>query len=272
MRAVAFAAFVSLTSALPSAAAPPQGAPPAPPVLSTTPTPPAGSMSSPVEMSGFPLQVGDLPPGILSVRVIRQSFANSVTGQAVEVLPDGAARPLGGTTNAEGRAQFSGLAVGQTVQVRATVDGERLESQRFQMPAQGGVRIVLVAGAGAGTDAATAPAWPVATAAAAATGTRGDTTASMTRLYVALPLAALSFGAGTVLWRRRPARAAHSSVRARRTRTFEALVQLEMTRKEGAPDAAVEERRERLVRELIAIDAELDGTVTDRSRAHPRAR
>jgi hypothetical protein len=48
-------------------------------------------------------------------------------------------------TDENGRAEFSGVAAGTTVKAIATVDGERLESQEFPAPGQGGVRLLLVA-------------------------------------------------------------------------------------------------------------------------------
>jgi len=94
-------------------------------------------------MAGAPLQVGDLPPGTITVRVIRGSFDRNVVGQTVMVHLDRENRTLTGTTGPEGRAQFVGATVGAPVWVEATVDGERLSSQTFEVPARGGVRLVL---------------------------------------------------------------------------------------------------------------------------------
>ena len=44
-----------------------------------------------------------------------------------------------------GRAQFDHLNPGATLKAVAVVDGERLESQEFPMPGQGGIRLMLVA-------------------------------------------------------------------------------------------------------------------------------
>jgi hypothetical protein len=48
-------------------------------------------------------------------------------------------------TDENGRAEFSGLAAGTPVKAVAIVDGERLESQEFPAPTQGGIRLMLVA-------------------------------------------------------------------------------------------------------------------------------
>jgi hypothetical protein len=116
-----------------------------PPILSTVPTPPLEAYADAGQMSGFPLQVGDLAPGEMTVRVIRRSFEENVVGQEVELLlvsSDGARRA---STDAYGRAMFTGLPVGETVVARTLVDGETLESQPFALPSAGGVRLLLVA-------------------------------------------------------------------------------------------------------------------------------
>lgn len=115
-------------------------------------------------MSGYPLQVGDLPPGIVAIRVIRESFQANLPNQTVLLRVGTSDRVLSATTNAEGRVQFDGLQIGESVRVRATVEAEVLESQRFELPAQAGVRMVLVAGVGAGLAVAPEP-WPPAVAA-----------------------------------------------------------------------------------------------------------
>ncbi len=146
----AFVACAGLAGGANAFAAGRPQAPAAPPLLSTTPTPPTGAVSEPTQMSGLPLQVGDLPPGTVVVRVIRQSFANNIANQPVELHHGVSGWTLESNTNSAGRALFDGLAVGELISVSAVVDGERLESQRFELPAEGGVRLVLVAGIGAG--------------------------------------------------------------------------------------------------------------------------
>lgn len=166
---VLFTALVLVSALAPASAwAQPASAPPSsaqqtsphpglaspPKVLSTVPDPPAGSVAEPTQMSGMPLQVGDLPPGIVVVRVIRRSFADNVKDQRVDLRVGPGGRTVSATTDASGRAQFNGQTIGATVSATAVVDGERLDSETFEIPAQGGVRMVLVAGVGAGTPAA----------------------------------------------------------------------------------------------------------------------
>lgn len=107
-------------------------------------TPPAGAqMPDASQMSGVPLPVGDLAPGTITVRVVRGSMANVITGHPVELV--GGPTPLTVSTNSTGRAEFQGLRIGTRVRAVTTVDGERLESQEFQVPQNGGVRVALVA-------------------------------------------------------------------------------------------------------------------------------
>ena len=101
-------------------------------------------MPDPKQMSGIPRQDSAVPQGSVTVRLIRGDLANRITDQAVELFVDG--KPLSAKTDAEGRAQFDKLMVGKTLKAVAVVDGERLESQEFQVPASGpGIRLMLVA-------------------------------------------------------------------------------------------------------------------------------
>jgi hypothetical protein len=102
------------------------------------------------EMSGRPLPSGDLPAGTVSVRVVRQTLANNVPGQEVELA--GGAEPRRARTDAAGRAVFDAVAGGMTYRASVTVEGERVASQPFTMPASGGIRLLLVAGLGAATS------------------------------------------------------------------------------------------------------------------------
>jgi hypothetical protein len=95
------------------------------------------------QMSGVPLPVGDLPPGTVTVRVVRGTITNVIAGQSVDLT--GGSSPMSARTNDAGRAEFTGLTPGTRVKASATVDGERLESQEFTVPAQGGIRVALVA-------------------------------------------------------------------------------------------------------------------------------
>jgi hypothetical protein len=100
-------------------------------------------MPDPSQMSGVPLPSADLPIGTVTVRVVRGNVSNVIPDQPVEL--HGGPSVLQGKTDADGRATFSSLAPGTSVHALTIVDGQRLESQEFPVPAQGGVRVMLVA-------------------------------------------------------------------------------------------------------------------------------
>jgi hypothetical protein len=119
----------------------------------------AQPMLDPKNMSGVPLPVGDLPAGSVIVRVIRGTLANNVAGHPVDLVVDGTPRRQ--NTNASGRAEFSGLHPGVRVKASVVIDGERLDSQEFPVPAAGGIRLLLVA-SDPGAAAPTAEGGPAA--------------------------------------------------------------------------------------------------------------
>jgi hypothetical protein len=100
-------------------------------------------MPDPRQMSGIPLPVPDLAPGTVTVRVVRGAMTNVIAGQLVELT--GGPSPLSAKTNDAGRAEFTGLQPGIRVKASTTVNGERIDSQEFAVPASGGTRIALVA-------------------------------------------------------------------------------------------------------------------------------
>jgi hypothetical protein len=114
----------------------------------------------PRQMAGIPRPVDDLPSGSVSVRVIRGAMTNNIANQTVELLVGSDVQTT--RTDAQGRAQFDRLPAGATLKARAVVDGERLESQEFPAPGQGGIRLLLVA-SGDGADTPAAPVAPAVT-------------------------------------------------------------------------------------------------------------
>lgn len=104
-------------------------------------------MPDPKQISGRPLPVAELPIGTITVRVIRGQLSNTLPGQTVELT--GAGAPKTAKTDNTGHATFSGLTPGTRVKASVTVDGERIDSQEFDVPSSGGTRLMLVA-----TDAA----------------------------------------------------------------------------------------------------------------------
>jgi len=95
-------------------------------------------------MAGIPRPVNDLPDGSISVRLIRGQLSNNIASHPVDAHFENG-RVVTVNTDDAGRAQFDKLQVGAAVKFTATVDGERLESQQFVVPSQGGIRVMLVA-------------------------------------------------------------------------------------------------------------------------------
>jgi hypothetical protein len=105
----------------------------------------AQQMPQASEMAGRPLPAGDLADATVVVRLVRERMGNNIPNHPVSLLIGGETRTA--TTDAQGRATFTGLVPGTPVTAQAVVDGETLTSQQFGVPAQGGVRVALVAGA-----------------------------------------------------------------------------------------------------------------------------
>ena len=103
----------------------------------------AQQMPDPKKISGVPLPLADMATGTVTVRVIRGQLTNPLQGQVVELT--GAGAPKTASTDSAGRAEFTGLTAGVRVKAAVTVEGEKIESQEFAVPASGGVRLMLVA-------------------------------------------------------------------------------------------------------------------------------
>ncbi len=115
----------------------------------------AAQMPDVRQMAGIPMPMTDVPPGTVTVRVVRGDLTNNITGQTVDLHVGSQVQSI--KTDAEGHATFAGLTPGAQVFATATVDGERLESQTFDVPAGSGTRLILVAGVGAGSGAGAGP-------------------------------------------------------------------------------------------------------------------
>jgi hypothetical protein len=100
-------------------------------------------MPDPKQMSGIPRPVTDLPEGHISVRLIRGQLSNNIANFPVELHAGDKVVTV--KTDENGRAEFGGIKGGTQVKAVAVVDGERLESQEFPAPTQGGIRLMLVA-------------------------------------------------------------------------------------------------------------------------------
>lgn len=101
-------------------------------------------MPDPTAIAGIPLPDGQAANGTVTIRVVRERMGNNIAGQDVTLTVGKDKRTA--KTDDQGRAQFTGLASGLTVQATATVDGEVLTSQEFPVPQRGGVRVALIAG------------------------------------------------------------------------------------------------------------------------------
>jgi hypothetical protein len=116
-------------------------------------------MPDPKQMSGIPRPVDDLPAGSVSVRLIRGDLSNNITNHPVELHVGSRVETV--ATDENGRAQFDKLPAGETLRAVAVVDGERLESQEFEVPSTGGIRLMLVASDGqTAAPPAAVPGWP----------------------------------------------------------------------------------------------------------------
>lgn len=102
------------------------------------------------QMAGVPLPAPELANGTVTVRLMREQIGNNIAGHPVSLKTPQGIRAA--TTDAQGRAQFSGLAAGTAVEAGTVVDGETLTSQQFNVPPSGGVRVALIAGLKAASD------------------------------------------------------------------------------------------------------------------------
>jgi hypothetical protein len=114
-----------------------------------------GGMPNLRAISGQPLPDQGMPAGTVSVRVARKIPANAVAGVEVAAITKNAggdARKRTVKTDASGRALFESLAPGDEFHAEVTVDGELLQTTTFEVPPQGGVRTMLIAGLGAAPE------------------------------------------------------------------------------------------------------------------------
>lgn len=105
--------------------------------------PASGQMPDVKQMSGMPLPVSDAAPGTVTVRVIRGALTDVVANHPVDLV--GGPSPITVKTNEAGRAEFSGLTPGTRLRAVTVVGAERVESQEFEVPRTGGMRLLLVA-------------------------------------------------------------------------------------------------------------------------------
>ena len=102
------------------------------------------AMPDPALIHGRAIPAAELPTGTVTVRVVREAIGNNVAGQDVRLTVAGSSRTA--KTDDQGRAEFATLPGGANARAEATVDGEALVSDPFEVPASGGLRVILVAG------------------------------------------------------------------------------------------------------------------------------
>ena len=100
-------------------------------------------MPDPKQIAGIPLPVGDVAVGTVVVRVIRGALANNIPDQQVELPWCRVAANR--QDRREGTRRVRRACAGNEVTAVTTVQGERLQSQEFAVPAAGGTRLLLVA-------------------------------------------------------------------------------------------------------------------------------
>ena len=90
---------------------------------------------------GKPLPAPDLAPGTVSVRIVAGKVSEPVVGTDVTLIVNGTPRQA--RTDAAGRASFTNLPVGAKAQAKVTADDKDVTSEEFEIPADGGDRLLL---------------------------------------------------------------------------------------------------------------------------------
>ncbi len=104
--------------------------------------PPTSMAQPPAFALGQPLPDGGMAAGSVSVRVVAGSPAAPVIGTDVTLIVNGA--PQLARTDAGGRATFTGLTAGATVQAKIKdAEGKEQSSAPFPVPSSGGARVML---------------------------------------------------------------------------------------------------------------------------------
>jgi hypothetical protein len=97
-----------------------------------------------------PLFVQDLPVGTVSVRITRPSMADAIAGAQVTgtwIAKGGQAKSAVVKSGDDGRAIFTGVPVGSSFHAKTTIEGEDLATPEFEIPSEGGTRLLLIVGA-----------------------------------------------------------------------------------------------------------------------------
>lgn len=119
------------------------------PPAAGAPTGAAGGMPNLGAVNGRPLPDSGMAAGTVSVRVVRKMPSNPAAGVEVTALiknAGGDMRKRTARTDEGGRAVFEGMSGGDEFRAEVTVDGEKIATQAFAIPSQGGLRTMLIAG------------------------------------------------------------------------------------------------------------------------------
>ena len=137
-------------------------------------------MMDPSKVSGIPRPDPQVPPGTITVRLIRGQLTNRMTGVEVGLVgSDGKAQKQ--KTDDQGRATFSGLAAPGPYTAKATDGVEELTSQPIELQSDMGSRVMLVFQAKPGPDGVAHPdkSIPAGTVVVRATGENGEPAADI---------------------------------------------------------------------------------------------
>ena len=102
------------------------------------------AMPDPTQMAGMAIPGPELPKGTVSVRLVREQLGNNVVGHDVTIKTGAVTRTA--KTDDTGRATFTGLPEGEQATAEAVIDGERVVSKPFDVPREGGIRVILISG------------------------------------------------------------------------------------------------------------------------------
>ncbi|HEX7596924.1 MAG TPA: hypothetical protein VF518_01850 [Polyangia bacterium] len=111
------------------------------------------------DMAARPLMAGDLPVGTVTVRVGRGGMTNAAVGVdvvATVTARDGKVSKRTEKVKEDGRATFAGLPVGALFRAETAIDGESLQTAAFDIPSEGGARLMLVSRSPADSEKAEA--------------------------------------------------------------------------------------------------------------------
>jgi len=137
-------------------------------------------MMDPTKVSGIPRPDPQVPPGTITVRLIRGQLSNRVIGMAVALVgSDG--KSYQQKTDDQGRATFAGLSAPGPYTAKATDGVEELTSQPIELQSDMGSRVMLVFKLSAGADGVAHPdkKIPAGTVIVRATGEGGEPAADI---------------------------------------------------------------------------------------------